>query len=55
VWRVDLREEREAHAYVRFVSDSVSVKYPYTTQTLKGDNFLIKYLFLILLAPLRSL
>jgi hypothetical protein len=37
------------------VSDSVSVKYPYVTQTLKYDNILVKYLFLIPFAPLRSL
>jgi hypothetical protein len=37
------------------VSDSVFVKYSYATQTLKCDNFLIKHLFLISFAPLRSL
>jgi hypothetical protein len=51
----DVGEEREAHACVRSMSDSVFVKYLYATQTLKYDNFLIKHLFLIPFAPLRSL
>jgi hypothetical protein len=48
-------EVREAHACVRSMSDLVSMKYSYATQTLKCDNFLIKHLLLIPFAPLHSL